>query len=128
MTEGPNGTPCPPDSARRPFDPKFSGGTLNPVAGAYSPFLFRLSRSDDEQELSQVTTVLPQGLVAKIAGIPACPDQAIASISTAEGAGQQELNHPACPAASQIGTVSARLGSGTGPQLLPRQGLPGRPL
>jgi hypothetical protein len=115
VSEGPNGTPCPPDSARRSFSPKFSGGTLNPVAGAYSPFLFRLSRSDDEQELSQVTTTLPQGLVAKIAGVPFCPNQAIDSISTAEGAGRSELNNPACPAASQIGSVSAGLGAGPGP-------------
>jgi hypothetical protein len=115
VTEGPNGTPCPPDSAHRSFTPKFSGGTLNPIAGAYSPFLFRLSRDDSEQELSQVSTVLPPGLLAKIAGVPYCPDQAIASISTAEGAGRQELNHPACPAASQIGTVSAGLGAGPGP-------------
>ena len=50
VTEGPNGTPCPPDSARRPFHPTFTGGTLNPVAGAYSTFLFRMTRTDDEQE------------------------------------------------------------------------------
>jgi hypothetical protein len=115
VTEGPGGTPCPPSSANRPFAPKFSGGTLNPVAGSYSPFLFRLSREDSEQELSQVTTALPQGLVAKIAGIPFCPEAAIASISAAEGAGQGELNSPACPAASQIGTISAGLGAGPGP-------------
>jgi hypothetical protein len=119
VTEGPNGTPCPPDSARRSFTPKFSGGTLNPVAGAYSPFLFRLSRDDQEQELSQVSTVLPPGLLAKIAGIPYCPDQAIASISTAEGTGTSELNHPACPLASQIGTISAGLGAGPGPNYFP---------
>ncbi|HVY79015.1 MAG TPA: hypothetical protein VG898_10960 [Solirubrobacterales bacterium] len=115
VTEGPNGTPCPPESSKRPFKPSFSGGTLNPVAGAFSTFLFRLSRSDDEQELSQVTTNLPEGLVAKIAGVPLCPEQAIASISTALGAGRQELAHPACPAASQIGSVSAGLGAGPGP-------------
>ncbi|HUC08090.1 MAG TPA: hypothetical protein VMR96_08370 [Solirubrobacterales bacterium] len=119
VTEGPNGTPCPPDSARRTFAPKFSGGTLNPVAGSYSPFLFRLSREDNEQELSQVTTILPPGLVAKIAGVPACPDQAITSISTAEGTGINELNRPACPAASQIGTISAGLGAGPGPNYFP---------
>jgi hypothetical protein len=119
VTEGPNGTPCPPDSPRRPFSPRFSGGTLNPVAGAYSPFLFRLSRDDNEQELSQVTTVLPPGLVAKIAGVSLCPDQAINSISTAEGAGAQELAHPACPASSQIGSVSAGLGAGPGPNYFP---------
>jgi len=115
VTEGPNGTPCPPDSPHRPFHPNFSGGTLNPVAGAYSPFLFRLSRSDDEQELSQLSTTLPEGLVAKIAGVPFCPEQAINSISTALGTGKAELEHPACPAASQLGTVSAGLGAGPGP-------------
>jgi hypothetical protein len=119
VTEGPNGTPCPPEASKRPFHPSFSGGTLSRVAGAYSPFLFRLARGDDEQELSQVTTVLPRGLLAKIAGIPACSDQAIASISTAEGAGAQELAHPACPAASRIGTVSAGLGAGPGPNYFP---------
>ena len=115
ISEGPNGTPCPPDSANRPFAPKFSGGTLNPVAGSYSPFLFRLSREDSEQELSRVTTILPPGLVAKIAGIPYCPEAAIASISEAEGAGASELSSPACPAASQVGTISAGLGAGPGP-------------
>jgi len=119
VTEGPNGTPCPPDSAHRGFSPKFSGGTLNPVAGAYSPFLFRLSREDSEQELSQVTTILPPGLVAKIAGVPYCPEQAIASISTELGTGAAEAAHPACPAASQIGTVSAGLGAGPGPNYFP---------
>jgi hypothetical protein len=119
VSEGPNGTPCPADSAHRPFTPSFSGGTLNPQAGAYSPFLFRLSREDREQELSQVTTILPPGLVAKIAGIPFCPDALINSISTAVGTGHQELADPACPAASQIGTVSAGLGAGPGPNYFP---------
>jgi hypothetical protein len=119
VTEGPNGTPCPPDSAHRAFHPTFSGGTLNPVAGAYSPFLFRMTRTDDEQELSQVTTTLPEGLVAKIAGIPSCPNQSIASISSALGSAKAELEHPACPAASQIGTVSAGLGAGPGPNYFP---------
>ncbi len=115
VTEGPNGTPCPPDSAHRSFHPAFSGGTLNPVAGAFSTFLFRMSRTDDEQELSQVSTTLPPGLVAKIAGVSLCPDQAIASISTELGTGRSELEHPACPASSFLGTVSAGLGAGPGP-------------
>jgi hypothetical protein len=119
VTEGPNGSPCPPDSAHRPFTPKFSGGTLNPVAGSYSTFLFRLSREDQEQELSQVTTVLPPGLLAKIAGIPFCSDSAINSISTELGAGVAQNAAPSCPAASQIGTVSAGLGAGPGPNYFP---------
>jgi hypothetical protein len=119
VTEGPNGTPCPPESARRPFHPDFSAGTLNPVAGAYSTFLFRMSRSDDEQELSQVSTTLPPGLVARIAGTSLCPDAAINSISTALGSGRAELNNPACPASSFFGTVSAGLGAGPGPNYFP---------
>jgi hypothetical protein len=119
ITEGPNGTPCPPDSAHRPFAPAFSGGTLNPVAGSYSTFLFRLSREDQEQELSQVTSVLPPGLVAKIAGIPFCPDAALASIATELGTGAIEAASPACPGASQIGTISAGLGAGPGPNYFP---------
>ena len=115
VTEGPNGTPCPPESSRRPFHPDFSAGTLNPVAGAFSTFLFRMSRSDDEQELSQVSTTLPPGLVARLAGTTLCPEQAINSISTALGTARGELEHPACPASSQFGTVSAGLGAGPGP-------------
>jgi hypothetical protein len=115
VTEGPNGTPCPPDSAHRSFHPSFSGGTLNPVAGAYSPFLFELSREDSEQELTGIKTVLPPGLVAKIAGVSLCPEQAISSISTAEFTGRIEQANPACPASSQIGTISAGLGAGPGP-------------
>jgi hypothetical protein len=119
ITEGPNGTSCPPDSAHLPFHPTFSGGTLTSSAGAYSPFLFRLNRGDDEQGLSQVSTVLPPGLVAKIAGVSLCPDSLIDSISTAEGAGAGELAHPACPGSSQIGTISAGLGAGPGPNYFP---------
>jgi hypothetical protein len=119
VSEGPGGSPCPPDSAHRGFAPRFSGGTLNPLAGSYSTFLFRLTRDDTEQELSQVTTVLPPGLLAKIAGIPFCSEAAIASISKELGSGAGERDHPACPAASQIGTVSAGLGAGPGPNYFP---------
>jgi len=119
VSEGPNGTPCPPDAANRPFSPRFDAGTLNPVAGRYSTFLFRLAREDQEQELSQVTAVLPQGLVAKIAGVPFCPEARIAAISKDLGTGTGERDNPSCPAASQIGTLSAGLGAGPGPNYFP---------
>jgi hypothetical protein len=119
VTEGPNGTPCPLDPAHRPFGPRMNAGTLNPSAGAYSPFLFRLSREDQEQELSRVTTVLPRGLLAKIAGIASCPEAAIASIPTVEGTGQSEAAAPACPASSLLGNISAGLGAGPGPNYFP---------
>jgi hypothetical protein len=119
VTEGPGGTPCPGDVSSRPFAPKFSAGTLNPVAGAYSTFLFRLSRSDEEQELTGIKTVLPPGLVGRIAGMSFCPEAAIASIATAEGAGAGEAANPACPASSEFGSISAGLGAGPGPNYFP---------
>ena len=115
VTEGPNGTPCPPAVNSRPFHPDFSAGTLNPVAGSYSTFLFRLSRDDSEQELTGIKTALPPGLVGKIAGVSLCPEQAIESIPTAEFTGRGEQASPACPPSSQLGTVSAGLGAGPGP-------------
>src|SRR5262249_48859159 len=90
-----------------------------PVAGTFSTFLFRLSRGDSEQELAHITTVLPPGLLAKIAGISFCSEQALASISTELGAAAAEDASPACPPASQVGTVSAGLGAGPGPNYFP---------
>jgi hypothetical protein len=119
VSEGPNGTACPGGAALRPFGPRLHAGTANPSAGDYSPFSFQLERDDSEQELSRVTTILPPGLVAKIAGIPFCPESAIASISSAEGTAVAETEHPACPAASRIGTLSAGLGAGPGPNYFP---------
>ncbi len=119
VSEGPNGTACPADSAHRPFSPELSAGTADPTAGAYSPFSFELRRSDTEQELSQVTAVLPPGLTAKIAGVTPCPEEAIASISKTEGTAAGESANPACPASSQIGTLSAGLGAGPGPNYFP---------
>jgi hypothetical protein len=99
----------------QPFSPSFSAGTEAPLAGAYSPFLLRLSRPDGSQQLSAIDTVLPPGMTGKLAGIPYCPE---AAISRAEGLdkpgdGAVERANPSCPSASQVGTV--RVGSGIGP-------------
>lgn len=112
VSEGPGGSPCPASAAQRPFSPKLIAGTANPSAGTYSPFSFRLYREDSEQELSSVTSILPPGLVAKLADIPPCPDATLAAIPTAEGTGAAQASSPSCPAASQIGTISAGLGAG----------------
>jgi hypothetical protein len=115
VNEGPNGTPCPASSSSRPFDPKMNAGTLNPAAGSFSPFIFRLTRQDTEQDISKVTTVLPPGLSAKLAGVSQCPDSAIDAISTAEGAGRGEFDSPHCPANSLVGVLNAGVGAGTNP-------------
>ena len=115
IISGPDNSPCP--SGAAPFDPGFSAGTLNNAAGRYSPFDMRITRGDGEQDITKFSSILPPGVVGKIAGVPWCSDAGIARASGRQGAhgGQEELNDPSCPAASQIGTTTA--GAGVGGQL-----------
>jgi hypothetical protein len=111
VTSGVNGGSCP--SGATPFKPGFEAGTSNNAASQYSPFYIRLTRSDAEQELTRFSSILPPGVVGKIAGIPSCPQ---ASIDAAKGkTGTQELASPSCPAASQIGRTIG--GAGVGSEL-----------
>jgi hypothetical protein len=88
-----------------PFAPGSVGGTLSGGAGQYTPFSLRLTRADSEQELTSYSATLPPGLTGKIAGIPYCPDAAIAAAKLKTG--REEERHPSCPAASEIGhTIS----------------------
>jgi len=99
------------------FSPDFVAGTTNNSAGAYSPFSIRLTRNDGEQEFSRFSVKLPKGVIGKLAGIPFCPDSAIAAARarTGQHGGQEELDSPSCPSASQIGRTLA--GAGVGPEL-----------
>ncbi len=78
-------------------------GTENVPAGGgqSSNFTLRLKRADGQQYLSSVSATLPPGLVGKIPVVPLCPEPAA-------GTGN-------CPAESQIGKVSATVGSGNAP-------------
>jgi hypothetical protein len=118
ITQGANGTGCQ-SGGERPFRPKMTGGTVVPNAGAYSPFLFRMTRTDADQELSQIDTTLPAGLTAKLKGIGSCPESAISSISTALGSGRAEQAAPKCPASSFIGNVYVGVGAGPQPNYFP---------
>jgi hypothetical protein len=111
ITQGPTGKACPNGG----FDPRLTAGTSNPVAGSYSPFRLNVSREDGTQQLSAISAKLPKGLVGKLAGIPYCPDAALAGIPTAEGTGATQLASPSCPAASQVGTVTVGAGAGPSP-------------
>jgi hypothetical protein len=111
ITAGAGGGPCP--SGTPPFAPSAVGGTLNSNAGSYSPLYLHLDRQDPEQEITGYSTRLPPGLLGKIAGVPYCPEAAIAA--AARRSGVAERDSPSCPAASRIGrTVS---GYGLGPVL-----------
>jgi hypothetical protein len=110
VTSGPDGRACPSGSQ---FDPSFEAGTLTPIAGAYSPLIVNASRPDGSQPLSGLKLDLPQGLVGKLAGIPYCPDSALAAASGKSG--QSELASSSCPSASKVGSVDVAAGAGATP-------------
>ncbi len=112
VTSKADGSPCVADLAGRPFAPAAQGGTVNPSAGAYSPFVYRVQRSDDDQELSALRVDLPKGLLARIAGVAKCSEAAIAAAQAPGRTGTEEANSPSCPAASLVGSTEA--GSGVG--------------
>jgi hypothetical protein len=112
VSTAPGGGPCAPSVAAQPHAPSFSAGTIAPVGGSYSPFVMNLNRHDGSQVLSGVNVTMPPGLVGKLAGIPPCPEAAIAAAGARSGLA--ELAAPSCPA-SEIGTVDVGAGSGPSP-------------
>ena len=106
---GIGGGPCP--AAYPPFAPTARAGNFGRSAGAYSPFLLQPSRTDVEQELTAYSAKLPPGLLAKIAGVPFCPEAAIAA--TAGRSAEEEERNPSCPAASRIGRTIVDYGLGS---------------
>jgi hypothetical protein len=116
IISGPNAGACP-SGASQPFKPGLEAGTLNNAAGRYSPFYLRMHRNDGEQEITHFSIKLPPGVSGKLAGIPFCPDAAIAAAKARTGphGGEEEINAPSCPKASEIGRSLA--GAGVGPSL-----------
>jgi hypothetical protein len=109
VTEGANGAPCPVGGSLA-FNPGLVAGTLDNVAGSYSPLGVRLTRNDGEQEITGFAATLPAGVTASLTGVPFCPDSAIAIARSKTGA--QEEAEPSCPVASQIGHTIAEAGVG----------------
>ncbi|HET7484129.1 MAG TPA: hypothetical protein VFJ64_01985 [Solirubrobacterales bacterium] len=111
----PSGGSCPESEAQAPNSPSFSAGTITPQAGAFSPFVLKLSRADGSQQLTGIDTALPPGLSGKLAGVPYCPEAQIAQAKAREEPqmGRSEEANPSCPAVSEVGT--AVVGAGAGP-------------
>ncbi|MGN6275652.1 MAG: hypothetical protein ACTHNP_06950 [Solirubrobacterales bacterium] len=118
VNSGPGGSACANSPEQTPNDPGLSAGTLTPQAGAYSPFVMRLTRADGAQELEGLSVTLPPGLTGRLAGIPFCPDGDIQRAATRSG--RAEAAQPSCPAASEVGTVT--VGAGAGPNPLQASG------
>lgn len=90
------------------FSPKLAAGSLSPFAGKYTPFAFTLTRQDGEANPQTIALHMPQGLLAKLAGVPLCPESAAAT--------------GACPQGSRLGSLSASSGVGGAPLWLPQPG------
>lgn len=114
ITTGAGGAGC---SAAQPFGIALDAGSANPLAGTYSPLMLRLSRPDGSQRIGGVDLDLPRGLVAKLAGIPYCPDSTLGAIAAQArpGEGVLQLRQPACPPQSLIGSVAVTAGAGSTP-------------
>jgi hypothetical protein len=90
------------------FDPGFEAGVANPTAGGFSPFTLRVTRDSGQPNLSRIEATLPEGELAKLAGVPVCSDAQAAT--------------GACPASSRIGKVTSAVGEGSSPIYLPQPG------
>ncbi len=108
---------CPTTKAQRPLSIGFSAGSAELIAGAHSPFNVRLTRPDGNQEFDRVEVTTPEGLAAKLAGVPYCPEGSIAQAIArrATGDGRLEQASPSCSAASRVGTTTIGAGAGSQP-------------
>jgi hypothetical protein len=110
VVNGVGGGPCP-QGGVPPFEPRFEAGSVNNNAKSFSPFHLRLTRADGEQDMTRFSSILPPGVLGKLAGVAKCPEAAIAA--SAAKTGRQELAAPSCPAASQIGRLLVGAGVGS---------------
>ncbi|MGN6815146.1 MAG: hypothetical protein ACTHK3_03560 [Solirubrobacterales bacterium] len=117
VTGEPGGGACPSSEAGAANAPSLDAGTLNPQAGAYSPFVLKLHREDGSQRLTGIDTTLPPGLSGKLAGIAECSEAQIAQAKSREAPnlGQAEKESPSCPLASEVGVVKVAAGAGPSP-------------
>ncbi len=105
----PGGGPCATTLAARPFAPSFAAGPKSSQAGAFSPLTVSLTRANGQQELKAATVALAPGAIAKLAGVPYCPDGAIAAAAGTSGVAQTA--NSSCPGKSEVGTATVQAGT-----------------
>jgi hypothetical protein len=113
LTSAPGGAPCAKTLAERPFAPAFAAKPQGTKAGAFSPVDLHIARGDGQQELKGVDITLAPGMTGKLAGIPYCPEPALAA--AASSAGEAERAASSCPAQSLVGAASIATGTGPAP-------------
>lgn len=95
------------------FQPGLLAGTTVARAGAASPFVLSLTRSDGEQNPSALSLTLPRGVSANFGAVPLCPEGRAAG--------------GACPASTRIGSIQLAAGAGATPVRIPGAGGPSSP-
>ena len=100
--------PCP--SGTPPFAPAVTAGGVNANVGSYTPYYVHLTRTDNQQEVTSYSLVLPKGITGKLAGIPFCPEADIDAARVNQGAA--EAAAPSCPDASLVGHTLTGYGVG----------------
>ncbi|MGH2913077.1 MAG: hypothetical protein ACRDJ3_11455, partial [Solirubrobacteraceae bacterium] len=85
----------------QPFTPAFTAGDTSPLAGAHSPFTLTVKREDREQNISALSTTLPEGLLASVANVSRCPEP--------------QASQGDCPSSSRIGSATVAIGAGSQP-------------
>jgi hypothetical protein len=98
-----SGGACP---APLPFALTQSTQSQPATGGASSSYTLTLTRPAGSQYLSQVKTVLPNGLVGRIPTVALCSEAQVAEAQT---------KAEACPASSRIGTATVAAGAGSAP-------------
>ncbi len=114
--QGAGGGVCPGSEAAAPDLTRFEAGTIDPIAGTYSPFSLKLSRPDGARALGVIDTTLPEGLLARLGGFSSCSEGALAAAAAKSGGAEQAV--PSCPAASRVGSVAIAAGAGPTPYSL----------
>ncbi len=92
-------------SSPPPFAPTQGTFVVPATGGTETNFTFSLERSQGQQYLEKVKTVLPPGLVGKIPTVPLCTE-------AQAKADEAELIAQGCTAASKVGTALVTAGSG----------------
>ncbi len=109
----PGGGACAATLAARPFAPSFAVAPRSTQAGAYSPLHVAITRGNGRQELKAASVAPAPGMIAKLAGVPYCPDSAIAAAATTSGTAQAARS--SCPAKSEVGTAAVQAGTAPTP-------------
>ncbi|HEU5063764.1 MAG TPA: hypothetical protein VFT79_11520 [Solirubrobacterales bacterium] len=86
------------------FSPSFLGGATSAVAGHRTDLTLRLGRGEGEEAIDRFSTILPRGLLPRLAGVSSCPEPQA-------GTGD-------CPPSSRIGKVTVTAGAGSHPLAL----------